>query len=1050
MLLEQEGHAVAVASLFVGGQGEDEVAVGLVALLAVADEVGHELRGHGLVVGRPAPVEVAALLAEHEGIEGPVLAQRLHHVEMGEQQEGPAGPGAAQAGHQVALAGAGSQDLHVGGGKARGAQASGHRLGRGRVVPHRVGGVDVDELFEDLAGEASLGREGGLREERARAEEEHRGRAHRHPAEPQGGSAARLETSQRRRIRGIWTGFYIRPSPLEVLRAGGAAYRLGPPLLENPLHLLARLPAPGAPPGHGHLHQQGRAPSSSPSSPSSCCASSTSPRPRRHSCSSPTASGSIVSILVGGALTDHLGRRRTLMLSLFGSGVLAVAMGLAPSARVFVPLLLAFGFVADLYRPAASAIVGDLLASGDRATGYAALRLAVNMGFFVGMALGGFLADWNWRLLFFGDGAHHPRSTASWCSSSFPRPTPDEPAAHPGLPARAPGPAPESPWRDGVFLAVACRSVLFSTIFFTDLTVLPLTVTLSAGLSRPWSTGLLVGLNGLLIALFEISVVEALKRRRRLRVAALGAAVCGVGYGLTGLLLHWSWFLLVDPPGHRGRDPDARPSRWPSWPTGPRRERGDATSPLPGHLEPVAGPEPGAAAAPPRAPRRARSSGACWASSRRRGLRAAAPRPHRGPAGAAAGTLGDAGARSGAPWPRPEPGELEPASRTCPTMARGHPQGSWSWGAAGTTTTRHPPAAARSSTAGFVDSARSGGSPRPFSTTARTVTFRALQGLDGEQHVVEGAETRPGHHHRLEAQAPGQVGRGVSPRQRHQDAACSFHDARGDRPSAAPARAPPPPRGPGLAGALRRHRGGQGLVELQERPGQGHVGAPRGTARTSESAGSPEATPVSTGLKPTARTPFWRRARTRAAATTVLPTPVSVPVTRGRPRSFREPLRRGRPGARPPRCSISGAVAVRGRHQHEHVAQGADEDAVVAQGQAEPMADALAGREARLRRAIGHQLDPHHQAGLADLAHLGVAAQGLEGRAQRPRPSRPRPPRCDRPPACRGWRGRPRSPAGSRYRCGRGRSGGTRRSGRGTARTPRRWPGWRPGEGSRP
>ena len=80
--------------------------------------------------------------------------------------------------------------------------------------------------------------------------------------------------------------------------------------------------------------------------------------------------GSVISILIGGALTDRLGRRRTLMVSLFGSGVLAVTMGFAPSARVFVPLLVVFGFVADLYRPAASAIVSDLLASHQRATGF--------------------------------------------------------------------------------------------------------------------------------------------------------------------------------------------------------------------------------------------------------------------------------------------------------------------------------------------------------------------------------------------------------------------------------------------------------------------------------------------------------------------------------------------------------------------------------------------------------------------------------------------------------------------------------------------------------
>src|SRR5688572_21726884 len=41
--------------------------------------------------------------------------------------------------------------------------------------------------------------------------------------------------------------------------------------------------------------------------------------------------GAICAILGGGVLTDRLGRRPTLMLSLFGGGGLAVAMGAAPS-----------------------------------------------------------------------------------------------------------------------------------------------------------------------------------------------------------------------------------------------------------------------------------------------------------------------------------------------------------------------------------------------------------------------------------------------------------------------------------------------------------------------------------------------------------------------------------------------------------------------------------------------------------------------------------------------------------------------------------------------
>src|SRR5262245_24649792 len=109
--------------------------------------------------------------------------------------------------------------------------------------------------------------------------------------------------------------------------------------------------------------------------------------------------GAIVSVLIGGVLTDRLGRRRTLLYSMFGSGALAVAMGFAPSLGWFVPLLIAFGFLAELYRPAASALISDLLPSGERVLGYAAFRVAVNLGFACGVVMGGILADVDWRLL---------------------------------------------------------------------------------------------------------------------------------------------------------------------------------------------------------------------------------------------------------------------------------------------------------------------------------------------------------------------------------------------------------------------------------------------------------------------------------------------------------------------------------------------------------------------------------------------------------------------------------------------------------------------------
>jgi MFS family permease len=213
-------------------------------------------------------------------------------------------------------------------------------------------------------------------------------------------------------------------------------------------------------------------------------------------------------------------------------------MGFAGSTRVFVPLLVLFGFVADLYRPAASAMIGDLLASSQRVIGFAALRLAVNLGFAVGMGLGGLLADWSWRSLFFGDGF----TTLLYGFVVFLFIAETRPQA--SVERRVGKGSGPSPLADGVYLQLVLASFAFCLMFFSHITVMPLTVTLSAGYPAV-VYGLLIGANGLLIALFEISVVAALRPFRRLRVAALGLVLTGIGFALTGLLQHWAWYLLT-------------------------------------------------------------------------------------------------------------------------------------------------------------------------------------------------------------------------------------------------------------------------------------------------------------------------------------------------------------------------------------------------------------------------------------------------------------------------------------------------------------------------
>lgn len=249
-------------------------------------------------------------------------------------------------------------------------------------------------------------------------------------------------------------------------------------------------------------------------------------------------SGSAASMLFGGLLTDALGRRPTLLCSLFGGGALAVTLGFVDSTAPFVALLLLYGFVADLFRPAVSSIIADLLPPAQRATGFAALRTAVNVGWAAGLSLGGFLADLGPRILFVGDGI----TTLAFGVVVLAGVPETRPAA--AAPPVTPGALLRALAGDGVLRRTLACSLAWALFIVSFMTVFPLTVTEGAGLP-PLVFGFTMGLNGLLVALLQIPSVRALEGRRRLRAAAAGMLLGGAAIAAVPLLPRWEWYLLV-------------------------------------------------------------------------------------------------------------------------------------------------------------------------------------------------------------------------------------------------------------------------------------------------------------------------------------------------------------------------------------------------------------------------------------------------------------------------------------------------------------------------
>src|SRR6266508_584859 len=202
--------------------------------------------------------------------------------------------------------------------------------------------------------------------------------------------------------------------------------------------------------------------------------------------------GSLVSALAGGYLADRLGRRNAIAISMFSAAGAALGLGAARGLLPIASLAALFGLASELYRPAASALLADLVPQGRRVPAYAAYRLAVNAGFAAGPAVAGFLADISFWWVFVGEAA----TSAVY---GF--------VALAGLPEsrrvrrheEEPGAALRSVLGNRPFVLLCLGTLLGAFVYMQATTTLPLHVRDSGHSAAVF--GVLISLNGLLIVL---------------------------------------------------------------------------------------------------------------------------------------------------------------------------------------------------------------------------------------------------------------------------------------------------------------------------------------------------------------------------------------------------------------------------------------------------------------------------------------------------------------------------------------------------------------------
>ena len=181
----------------------------------------------------------------------------------------------------------------------------------------------------------------------------------------------------------------------------------------------------------------------------------------------------------------------------------------------------AYGLCLDLFRPAVQAAVAGLVPDADRPRAFALQFWAVNLGFSVATALGGFLASRGYWLLFVLDAA-----TSSLFALLILRGDPETRPVVTGVAGRL-----RDVLTDRRMLALVLSVVAAGVVYAQAFVTLPL-VFERDGLG-PGAYGAAMAVNGILIVVLQPLLLNAIGRRGRGAVLFVAMLLQAIGFGIT-------------------------------------------------------------------------------------------------------------------------------------------------------------------------------------------------------------------------------------------------------------------------------------------------------------------------------------------------------------------------------------------------------------------------------------------------------------------------------------------------------------------------------------
>jgi MFS family permease len=241
---------------------------------------------------------------------------------------------------------------------------------------------------------------------------------------------------------------------------------------------------------------------------------------------------------LSGRLSDRLGGLRIMKLSLVVAGLMLFIFPFVDSLAGIFALTALWAIASEAFRPPSMAIIGDLAGPQQRKAAFALTRLAINVGMSIGPVIGGFLAMYSFKLLFYVDGATSLLAgiliaALPWRmvgkAASNPEPA-DQASDSPAEPQPQPTLRYLDVLKDRRFIFFLVAMLPVELIFFQTLAAMPLFLVRDLHMTEA-GFGLLLAINTVIIILVEVPLNTAMAEWSHRHSIALGALLIGLGFG---------------------------------------------------------------------------------------------------------------------------------------------------------------------------------------------------------------------------------------------------------------------------------------------------------------------------------------------------------------------------------------------------------------------------------------------------------------------------------------------------------------------------------------